>query len=91
MGLFGYFPTYSLGNLYSAQLFDKAKKAIPDLGDQIGEGDLTPLRNWLVKNVHRPGRTFSAAELVRRASGQKPSPRAFVAYVNRKYGELYDL
>jgi Zn-dependent M32 family carboxypeptidase len=49
------------------------------------------LRNWLVKNVHRPGRTFSAAELVRRASGQKPSPRAFVAYVNRKYGELYDL
>jgi carboxypeptidase Taq len=91
MGLFGYFPTYSLGNLYSAQLFDKAKKAIPDLGDQIGKGNLTPLRNWLIKNVHRPGRTFSAAELVRRASGQKPSPRAFVAYVNRKYGELYDL
>jgi carboxypeptidase Taq len=91
MGLLGYFPTYSLGNLYSAQLFARATKDIPNLGDQIGKGELIPLRDWLRKKIHRPGRTFAAAELVRRASGAAPSPEPFVSYLNEKYGELYDL
>jgi carboxypeptidase Taq len=91
MGLLGYFPTYSLGNLYSAQLFARATKDIPNLGDQIGKGELIPLRDWLRKKIHRPGRTFAAADLVRRASGAAPSPEPFVSYLNEKYGELYDL
>jgi len=91
MGLFGYFPTYSLGNLYAAQLYEKAEKDLGDLDGKIGRGELAPLREWLVKSVHRPGRTYPAAELVRRASGKKPSPKAFVTYVTEKYGGLYDL
>jgi carboxypeptidase Taq len=91
MGLFGYFPTYSLGNLYSAQIWNKVRKAIPDLEDRIAKGDLVGLRDWLRRRIHAPGRTYPAAELIRRATGKPPSPRAFVDYVEAKYGELYDL
>jgi len=91
MGLYGYFPTYSLGNLYAAQLWERAKKDIPGLEGKIGKGDLIPLRDWLRKKVHRPGRMYPAAELVRRASGRKPSGKPFVEYVTSKFGALYDL
>jgi carboxypeptidase Taq len=91
MGLFGYFPTYSLGNLYSAQIAQKAAGDIPDLQGKIEKGQLVPLRDWLRRKIHRPGRLYPAAELIRRATGRKPSPQPFVDYVNLKYGELYDL
>jgi carboxypeptidase Taq len=91
MGLFGYFPTYSLGNLYSAQIYRKAQKDLPELEGKIAKGDLVPLRDWLRKKIHRWGRMYPAADLIRRATGAKPSPRPFVEYVNAKYGELYDL
>lgn len=91
MGLFGYFPTYSLGTLYAAQLYRRARKDIPKLDEKIAKGTMTPLRDWLQKRIHRPGRTYSAAELIRRATGKPPSPEAFLEYVNAKYGELYGL
>ncbi len=91
MGLFGYFPTYSLGNLYSAQLAQKAAADIPDLKTKIEKGELVPLRDWLNKKIHKPGRTYDAASLIKRATGKKPSPQPFIDYVNLKYGELYDL
>ena len=91
MGLFGYFPTYSLGNLYSAQIAQKAATDIPDLKKKIESGDLIPLRDWLRRKIHRPGRMYPAADLIRRATGRKPSPQPFIDYVNLKYGELYDL
>ena len=90
-GLLGYFPTYSLGNLYSAQLFARAKRDLPELEKRIANGDLVVLGDWLRKKIHRPGRTYPAAELIRRASGSAPSPRPFLEYLNEKYGELYDL
>jgi len=90
-GLLGYFPTYSLGNLYSAQLFARAKRDLPELEKRIAHGDLVVLGDWLRKKIHRPGRTYPAAELIRRASGSAPSPRPFLEYLNEKYGELYDL
>ena len=91
MGLFGYFPTYSLGNLYAAQLWTRAKKDIRGLDAMIGRGKLVPLRDWLRRKVHAPGRTYAAADLVRRATGRAPSGKPFVEYVTNKYGELYDL
>ena len=91
MGLFGYFPTYSLGNLYAAQLWDRVKRDLPDVEKRIAEGQLFPLREWLRKKIHQHGREFPAAELVRRATGRAPDSRFFVEYVTAKYGELYDL
>jgi carboxypeptidase Taq len=91
MGLYGYFPTYSLGNLYAAQLWERARKDIRGLEERIAKGDLLPLREWLRRKIHRPGRTYGAAELVQRASGRQPSGKPFVEYVTSKFGALYDL
>jgi carboxypeptidase Taq len=89
MGLFGYFPTYTLGNLYSAQLYDRAQREIPDLEGNVAAGNLIPVRDWLRKKIHRPGRIYSASELIRRASGRAPSTEPFVQYLSNKYGTLY--
>lgn len=91
MGIFGYFPTYALGNLYAAQFFEQVRREIPDLDDQFARGELLPLREWLRERIHRPGRTFSADELVHRVTGRPLSHQPFVAYVRGKFTQLYGL
>jgi carboxypeptidase Taq len=91
MGLFGYFPTYSLGNLYGAQLWERAQKDLRGLDGKIARGELMPLRDWLQRKVHRPGRMYPAAELIRRATGRKPSPKPFLDYIEARFGELHGL
>jgi len=90
-GLIGYFPTYSLGNLYAAQLFEAAARAVPDLENGFTEGKLLPLRDWLVENVHRHGSRYRAPELIERATGSPPTAEAFKRYVKRKFVPLYKL
>lgn len=91
MGAFGYFPTYALGNLYAAQFFDAAKKAIPDLPDQIRAGRLRPLLDWLRETIHRHGQRYRAADLVQRVTGKPPSIEPFLAYVREKFSPIYGL
>jgi carboxypeptidase Taq len=91
MGLFGYFPTYSLGNLYGAQLWERAQQDLRGLDGKIARGELVPLRDWLQRKVHRPGRMYPAAELIKRATGRKPSPKPFLDYIETRFGELYGL
>jgi carboxypeptidase Taq len=88
-GDIGYFPTYTLGNLYAATLFGAAERALPGLADAIGAGDLAPLRGWLERHVHRVGRREEAEDIVRDASGEGLTDRDFEAYVKAKYGALY--
>ena len=90
-GNFGYFPTYSLGSVMAAQLYDAADAAIDDLEGSIADGDFDPLRDWLAANVHAHGSRYETNELVERATGEAFSADAFLAYVDEKYGELYDL
>ena len=85
-GLIGYFPTYTLGNVYSAQLFEAADRAIGPLEDSFAAGDFAGLRAWLRENVHRHGRRLRPAELVERATGQPPDPSALVASLTARYG-----
>ncbi len=85
-GLFGYFPTYLLGNLYAAQLYRQAGRSIPDLENRMSTGDLKTLREWLRENVHRHGKTVSAAELIRRVTGESLNPDYFVDYLKEKHG-----
>ncbi|HIN79899.1 MAG TPA: carboxypeptidase M32, partial [Planctomycetes bacterium] len=89
MGAFGYFPTYFLGNLYSAQIEVAAREAIPDLDQRLGDGEMLTLREWLEEKVHRPGRRWPAQELCRRVSGDDLDPGVYLGYLRRKYDSLY--
>ena len=90
-GAFGYFPTYTLGNLYSVQFFEQAKSELPELEADIAAGHLLPLRRWLEQKIHRWGRMFTPAHLAERITGSSLRPEPFLNYVERKYGELYQL
>jgi carboxypeptidase Taq len=88
-GEFGYFPTYSLGNVIAAQLWEAAHTAIPDLDDQIEQGRFMQLREWLREHVHRHGRKYSAAEVVERATGKPIEVGPYVTYLTDKFRRLY--
>ena len=85
-GLIGYFPTYTLGNVYSAQLFEAAERAIGPLEAAFAAGEFRPLREWLGENIHRHGKRYVAAELVEKVTGKAPDPSALVASLSQRYG-----
>lgn len=91
MGSFGYFPTYTLGNLYSVQFYNQAKLEIPTLEQEIEGGRLIILRQWLQQKIHHWGRMFTAEKLVERVTGGPLSPEPWLTYAEKKYGELYRL
>jgi carboxypeptidase Taq len=88
---FGIFPGYTLGNLIGAQLMEKVRIDIPDLDSRIEAGEFASLLGWLRKNVHESGRKFTPNELVERATGRPLTPAPWVAYVQKKFGALYNL
>ena len=90
-GMIGYFPTYALGNLIAGQLWQKANSDLPGLDEQIGSGELAPLRQWLRKNVHRHGAKFPTRELLARVVGGPIEVGPFVSYLKRKLGDVYEL
>jgi carboxypeptidase Taq len=90
-GAFGYFPTYSLGNLYAAQFFEKAQQDLGDLHKMFARGEFMPLREWLRRNIHSHGRRYPAAELGRRVTGHPLSHDALIRHLRGKFGPLYDL
>jgi carboxypeptidase Taq len=91
IGAIGYFPTYTLGNLISAQLHAAVLRDIPELDEQIGRADFAPLLGWLRDKVHRHGRKFSADELLHRITGGGLEADSWLAYIRDKFGTLYDL
>ena len=84
-GLIGYFPTYALGNLYSTQFFATFTKAHPDYAGRIAAGDLKFIRAWLLENIHRHGRRYTASELIQNVTGSPLSSDAYKQYLNQKY------
>ncbi len=88
-GSFGYFPTYALGNLYSAQLMEQARRDIPDFWKNVEQGEFSELLAWLRDRVHRHGRTKNAAEIIESVTGHPPSPEPFLRYLEEKYAVLY--
>ncbi|MBP7336823.1 carboxypeptidase M32 [Niveispirillum sp.] len=84
-GAWGYFPTYTLGAMMAAQLFQAALAAIPDLPDQIGRGDFRALVVWLGENVHRWGRYLSARDILIRATGKPLDAGIFKAHLRARY------
>lgn len=90
-GLFGYFPTYTLGNLASAQLFDAAGHQLGDLGAMFAAGQFGPLLEWLRERIHQPGRCYSGGELVERATGSPLGADALIGYLKAKLEPLYGI
>jgi carboxypeptidase Taq len=91
MGTIGYFPTYTLGNLYAAQLWEAATAATPDLRERISRGDFAPLLEWLRANIHRAGRLRPAAELCRELTGAPLGHHALMRHLNGKLRRIYRL
>ena len=88
-GLFGYFPTYSLGNLYAAQFFEKADQDLGGLAQQFERGEFQYLRRWLNVNIHRHGQRYTAAELVERVTGAPLSHEPLMRHLRAKFDLLY--
>lgn len=91
MGLYGYFPTYSLGSILAAQLFDKARAVMPDLDEQFARGEYTPLREWLTDNIYQHARKYTLNELAVRITGEPLQTRSYLGYLKNKYSEIYGL
>lgn len=91
MGAFGYFPTYTLGNLYASQLLEAMRTDLGDIDALVASGDWTPMLNWLRPRIHQRGSQVTPAELIEDATGHPPSPDPFLNYVEKKYSALYNL
>ena len=87
-GAIGYFPTYTLGNIYAAQLMRAAEGAVGPLDALAIAGDFTPLLDWLRQNVHRIGQQLRPAALIARATGAAPTPAPLLQHLERKIGFL---
>jgi len=90
-GLFGYFPTYALGNVISLQIWERARAELPDLDARIERGELAPLREWLREHLHRYGRKFTPRETLVLAAGAPLDVRPYLAYLREKLGAVYGL
>ena len=89
-GMFGYFPTYAIGNLIAGQLWAKVHEDVPDLAVQIAAGELGALRSWLGDRVHRHGSKFTTSELLERVVGGPISVDPFIGYLKLKLSSVYE-
>jgi carboxypeptidase Taq len=90
-GMIGYFPTYSLGTLLSAQLWEALRRDLGDVDDAMRRGEFGGILSWLIEHVHRHGRRYTPAELTRRATGAELSAEPYLRYAREKYGTIYGL
>ena len=91
VGLFGYFPTYALGNVYAGCLHQALRAAVPDLDAQLAAGDTGPATAWLAKNLQTHGGLYEPTEVIERAAGMAPGPEPLLDYLEAKFGEIYGL
>ena len=91
LGSFGYFPTYSIGSFYAAQFHAQATKEIDNLEEQTTTGDHSKLLTWLQGKIYKHGKRTSAEGLCKELTGEGLNYKYFEAYVQKKYGELYEL
>jgi len=90
-GAFGYFPSYSLGNMYGAQMMDVARRKLPNLDQQVAAGELLPLKQWLTEQVYQYGMLQQPAEIIERISGKPLESSYLCEYLENKYRDIYRL
>lgn len=91
VGLFGYFPTYSLGNVYAGCLHEAMRAALPDLDSQFAQGDISGATGWLRENVQTHGGLYEPRDVIARARGAAPSEAPLLAYLKEKFTGIYGL
>ncbi|MGQ9726586.1 MAG: carboxypeptidase M32 [Candidatus Bathycorpusculaceae bacterium] len=89
-GLYGYFPSYALGNIYSGQLLAAMEKDVKNWREQVAEGNFKEVKKWLVENVHAYGNLYDPADLIRKVTGKELNVKQYLNYLNEKYSKLYD-
>jgi carboxypeptidase Taq len=87
-GMYGYFPTYALGNIYTGQIADALSRS-GDWRGLLAKGDLSAVRQWLAGNIYCPGNLYDPADLIKRATGQALTVKPYIRYLEQKYSELY--
>ncbi|MFO8109044.1 MAG: carboxypeptidase M32 [Thermoplasmata archaeon] len=90
-GQFGYFPSYTLGNLYAAQLFNTIRNDISTLDDSISKGDFQPLGEWLKSNIYCHGKRYLAPEMLERLTGEPLTEKHLIDYIKEKYSPIYGI
>jgi carboxypeptidase Taq len=90
-GYFGYFPTYALGNLLSAQIWEKMAVDIPDLNQHFERGEFDALLAWLRKYIHQMGAIYQPQDLAQRVTGSRIDSAPYLRYLKRKFGGIYHL
>jgi carboxypeptidase Taq len=88
---FGYFPSYTLGNMYAAQIFHTIREQIPDLDEHLASGNTTNLLNWLQEHLYTLGATYQPRVLLERVTGHKADPGYLLSYLTDKFSALYQL
>ncbi len=88
-GFYGYFPSYTLGNIYSGQILDAMEKDLPEWKNQIAQGNFHDIRQWLIKNIHSYGDLYDPSDLLKKTSGEELSVKPYLNYLNQKYSKLY--
>ena len=88
-GLFGYFPTYALGNIYSGQIMETMEKTLPDWRKQVALGKIKVVTDWLTKNVHSYGNLYDPPELIKKIVGKELNVKPYLKYLEQKCSELY--
>ena len=91
VGLFGYFPTYSLGNVYAGCLHEALRRDVADLDAQLAAGDTSAATGWLRENLQQYGSLYEPKEVIAKASGAAPSEAPLLGYLKAKFSELYGL
>jgi len=91
IGNIGYFPTYALGHVLSAQLAAALERDVGPIDEAIRDDDIAALREWQRERIHRHGQRYTTPELIRRATGEDLTADYFTSYVSEKYGDLYEL
>ncbi|RKN86600.1 carboxypeptidase M32 [Paenibacillus ginsengarvi] len=90
-GAFGYFPSYSLGNMYSAQIRSTMEKQLGDLDDLVDRGEFSAVKTWLVEKIYRHGKLLTPNEIVEGVTGEPLNPEYLLDYLGKKYGDIYNL
>ena len=91
IGAFGYFPTYTLGNLNAGCLFKKMKEDIPNMDKRFEKGDVSSATNWLTENIHQHGSLYEPTELIKNATGEELTPEPFLDYLDEKFSDMYEV
>lgn len=91
IGLFGYFPTYTLGNVYAGCLHQALRRDLPELDTALAQGQAAPAMAWLRRKIHQHGSLYRPAELMENACGQAPTPGPLLDYLEAKFGQIYRL